>query len=626
MLRPPGPFRDLPIRRKLIVVGLATAISAVVLTTIIFLLSAYVLGRRSYQAGVDMLASIVADNLTAAVSFKDSKATRETLNALRATPTVRLACAYSLNFSLLAEMTRDSGRGCPSLPPPDQLWVKGGTVIDVHPIRFEGQRVGTLYLEGSLVLLGQQLRVQAIAALCGAFVGLIVAILIASRLHREIAGPITALSKTAAQISRDADYTVRARKLGNDELGTLVETFNDMVSGIERRDEELRAANRMKDEFLAALSHELRTPLNAIVGWLQILRTNPRDPAVVDQAIVRLDRNARAQVRLIEDLLDVSRIVSGKLDLKLAAVDLVAIVQAAIDVIRPSADAKGIVIAADLPASPCMASGDPDRLQQVLVNLLSNGVKFTSNEGHIQIRLSVSERTYVIAVEDDGIGIPPAFLPQVFDRFRQADGSITRQHGGLGLGLAIARDLIALHHGRLEAASAGPGQGATFTITLPRSLGESAPARQSRPGGTVRLTGLTVLVTDDDADARTVAEEALVAAGARVVVAADESESLSAVTEEEFDVFVCDLQMPRLDGYGLLREIRKQLAPRGRFLPAIAVTAHASVAEQVRARRAGFQQVVTKPYDFPVLVAAVAEAAGGMRLYASTPTAGPSHT
>ena len=608
MLRSLRSLRDAPIQRKLVIVGLATACSAIILSTIIFLISAYWLGRRNYQTGMDMLASIVGDNLTAAVAFKDVKAVSETLHALQATPTVHLACAYALDFSLLAQMTREPDRACPRLPPPDQLWVSAGTVYDVRAIKLDGRRVGTLYLEGNLVRLGEQLRIQAIAAVLGAFVGLVTATWIAMKLHRQIADPITSLSKTAAQISHDADYTVRATKAGEDEVGTLVDDFNDMVAGIERRDEELRAANRMKDEFLAALSHELRTPLNAIVGWLQILRTNPRDPAVVDQAIVRIDRNARAQVRLIEDLLDISRIVSGKLELKLSAVDLVSTIHAALDVIRPSADVKGITVAADLPEPPCLVLGDADRLQQVLVNLLSNGVKFTPNDGRIDVTLRTAGPNYTIAVRDNGIGIPKEFLPQVFDRFRQADGSITRQHGGLGLGLAIARDLIALHQGRLEASSPGPGEGATFRIVLPSSLGESAPARQARARGATRLDGLTILVTDDDADARTVAEEALSGAGARVVSASGADEALRASMTEVFDLVVCDLQMPDLDGYGLLRELRARASAKGRSFPAVAVTAHASVAEQTRARAAGFQQVVTKPYDFSVLIDAAAQA------------------
>jgi CheY-like chemotaxis protein/two-component sensor histidine kinase len=313
---------------------------------------------------------------------------------------------------------------------------------------------------------------------------------------------------------------------------------------------------------------------------------------------------------LIEDLLDVSRIVSGKLELTLSAVDLVPIVQAAVDVIRPSADAKRIRVAVELEAPPCFVSGDSDRLQQVLVNLLSNAVKFTPAEGRIGVRLQTVDGSYSMAVEDSGIGIAPEFLPQVFDRFRQADGSLTRQHGGLGLGLAIARDLIALHQGELRASSPGPGKGATFTVVLPKLLAQAAPAREPRARAEVHLDGLAVLVTDDDADAREVAREALSTAGARVVVAADAAGALTAIDNQEFDVFVCDIQMPKVDGYGLLSEMRQRTSRQGRFVPAVAVTAHAGVAEQERVRRAGYQEIVIKPYDFTTLAEAVAEAAG----------------
>jgi signal transduction histidine kinase/ActR/RegA family two-component response regulator len=605
--RSPRPFRDLPIRRKLVVLGWTTSISALLVSTVIFLISAYVLGRRSYQAGVEMLASIVADNLTASVSFKDPKAASETLHGLRATPTIHIACAYASDLSLLAEMTADGNRHCPATPPPDQQWVSRTTVIVVRPITFDNRRAGTLYLEGNLGRLGDQLRAQGFATVIGAMAGLIIATWVAARLHQEIADPIASLSRVSARISREGNYSVRATKAGNDEVGALVDTFNDMVAGIERREEELRAANRSKDEFLAALSHELRTPLNAIVGWLQILQTNSTDPTIVNQAIVRLDRNARAQVRLIEDLLDISRIVSGKLQLKLSAVDLVGITQAAVDVVRPSADAKHLQLGTELLPPPCFVSGDPDRLQQVLVNLLTNAVKFTPEGGRIDVRLAIAGASFTVAVRDTGIGIARGFLPQVFDRFRQADGSITRQHGGLGLGLSIARDLVNLHGGSLEVASQGIGRGATFTVTLPRLLDQNPPARAARAGPEVRLHGLSILVTDDDADSRDVARQALERAGARVVVASSASDALDVLQRETFDVLVCDIQMPDMDGCALLKTALERQS--GGTIAAVAVTAHAGETEQARVRSAGYQQVVIKPYDFIQLTQAVADAA-----------------
>jgi signal transduction histidine kinase/ActR/RegA family two-component response regulator len=604
-------FRDLPIQRKLVVLGWSTSVSALLVSTVIFLISAYLLERRSYLRGVEMLASIVADNLTAAASFKDVKSAAETLHALQATPTIHLACAYGSDLTLLAEMTNAQEHRCPSMPPPDQQWVSRATVIVVRPVTLDGGRVGTLYVEGNLARLVEQSRLQGLAALLAALVGLLIATWVALRLHPQILDPITSLSKVSSQISRDGNYALRAAKQGNDEVGALVDAFNDMVTHIERREEELRAANRLKDEFLAALSHELRTPLNAIVGWLQILRTNPTDPEIVNRAIVRLDRNARAQVRLIEDLLDISRIVSGKLELKLAAIDLPSVVQSAIDVVRPSAETKRIALDAALLPSPSLVSGDPDRLQQVLVNLLSNAVKFTPEGGRVAIELTATASTYSVTVTDSGIGIAPEFLPHVFDRFRQADGSITRQHGGLGLGLAIARDLVELHGGRLDAESPGLGQGATFTVVLPRLLADVAPAREPRRRDLVRLDGVVrVLVTDDDRDARDVARQALAAAGARVVLAGNAAETLAAREHQTFDVFVCDIQMPDVDGCTLLKQVRSRPNGTDGRIPAVAVTAHAGVAEQDRVRAAGYDQVVIKPYDFSVLTRAISDVLG----------------
>jgi signal transduction histidine kinase/CheY-like chemotaxis protein len=597
-------FRDLPIQRKLIVLGWTTSVSALVVSTIIFLASAYVLERRSYQGGVETLAAIVADNLTASASFDDSNTAAETLHALQGTPTIHLACAYGSSGSLLAEMASGTIRRCAVLPPPDQHHVSRTTVVVSRPIVLDDRRVGTLYVEGNLVRLDQQLQMQGVAAVLGAIGGLLIATMIAAGLRRQIVAPITSLSKVSAEISRDGNYAVRAKKEGNDEVGALVDAFNHLVDRVALREDELRLANRQKDDFLAALSHELRTPLNAIVGWLQILAANSADPEVVRQALVRLDRNAKAQVRLIEDLLDISRIISGKLELKLSTVDLVGIVHAAIDVARPSAEGKGLQLSSDLLASPAPVSGDPDRLQQVIVNLLANAVKFTPAGGRIEVTLEESDSTYVVSVHDTGIGISPDFLPHVFDRFRQADGSITRQHGGLGLGLSIARDLVAMHHGRLEASSAGPGSGATFTVVLPGLPADAVPSWDRSPDARVRLDGLTVLVVDDDADAREVARQALEPAGARVTVAASAAEALSALTRESIDVFICDIQMPDLDGCTLLRVIRGDR----HTMPAVAVTAHAGLAEQDRMREAGYGRIITKPYPFTELVETVSVA------------------
>jgi signal transduction histidine kinase/ActR/RegA family two-component response regulator len=603
-------FADLPIRRKLLLVAWIISASALTLMLTTFVIWSFVVGRRNVQSGLGLQAAILSGNLSAAVSFGDATSTNETLGALSGAPTIDLACAYTPS-GLLGQF--NSGRGglvCPAAVPPDidTVDMRGATIV--RAVTLKNERVGTLYIKGNLTRMLEQMRLQLIGGLLGFGVALFAAALIATRLHRSIADPILSLSATSAEIARGGDYSLRAGKSGNDEIGALVDVFNDMLSGIERRDEELRDANRMKDEFLAVLSHELRTPLNAIVGWLQILRMQPQDPAVVERALASLDRNARAQARLIEDLLDVSRIITGKLQLRMDVVDLCTVVEGSAEVLRPAAEAKKVALTVTIDANPpCLVSGDADRLQQAVSNILSNAVKFTGAGGAINLRLAATGSDYVVTVRDTGVGIEPEFLPRVFDRFRQADGSVTRHHGGLGLGLAIVRDLVALHGGRVEAASDGAGRGATFSIRIPQLLQAPAPAaRPASPSEVRRLDGLHVLVADDDADARSVAAQALQAAGAAVEMVAGGQEALALLERRQFDVFVCDIAMPDIDGYSLLQSIRQRERPKGQFMPAVAVTAHAGATEAARAHSAGYQGFVVKPYDFAVLSNAVASA------------------
>jgi signal transduction histidine kinase/ActR/RegA family two-component response regulator len=606
---PVSRFRDLPIRRKLVITGLVTSAVALVLTTTMFVISAYFIGRRNTRTGLQIQATIFANAMPSALAARDASLATDLLKPLLSTPTIDMACAYAMPPALVAQAIASPQRfSCPSQPPPDQEVATGATVVVVRPVLLDGQRVGTLYLRGNLVRLAEQLRLEVIAVVWGALIGLATAAVIAARLQRQIADPVLSLSRTAASISRGGDYSLRAEKHGNDEVGALVDTFNSMVAAVEERDGALRDVNRTKDEFLAALSHELRTPLTAIVGWLRILRDNRHDAGVVDQALDRLDRNAHAQARLIDDLLEVSRIVTGKIDLQLSSVDLGHVVETAVEVNRPVAEAKGITLSLDLGGRPCFVSGDPDRLQQIVSNLLSNAVKFTEAGGCVDVTLTAAGTSCAVAVSDTGAGIAPEFLPRIFDRFRQADGSVTRHHGGLGLGLSIARDLVELHGGRIEASSKGLKHGSTLTVVLPRLSSFLPREEDAAPPPAPRLDGLSILVADDDADARIVARAALVAAGARVELASDGARALTLVAQREFDVLVCDIAMPDVDGYSLLRQVRERQQARGEFTPAVAVTAHAAAGDREQASRAGYQSFVAKPYDFSALCRAVATA------------------
>jgi signal transduction histidine kinase/ActR/RegA family two-component response regulator len=378
---------------------------------------------------------------------------------------------------------------------------------------------------------------------------------------------------------------------------------------------EAERATRLKDEFVATLSHELRTPLNAIVGWASILRSDRR-AASVSQGLEVIERNAKAQAQMIEDLLDMSRIVSGKLRIDLQLIDPAAVVKAAAASIRPSADVKGIAIhAAVEPVG--MIYSDAGRLQQIIWNLLTNAIKFTAREGIVRVALVQLEGQAELSVSDTGQGIPPEFLPYVFDRFRQADASTTRRHGGLGLGLSIVKSLVDMHGGSVDARSDGEGQGATFTVRLPLvraqppmghlySTASILKPERSADHDEVTLSGLRVLVVDDEPDARALARRVLEERGADVVTVASAPEALAVVDGDRApSVVVSDIGMPDEDGYDFIRKLRALPGSAGR-IPAVALTALARNEDRKRALLAGYQTHISKPVDPAELVAVIA--------------------
>src|ERR1041385_3503312 len=379
---------------------------------------------------------------------------------------------------------------------------------------------------------------------------------------------------------------------------------------------EAEAANRVKDEFLSTLSHELRTPLTAIMGWADLLLNNEVESRKQKQAIETIFRNANSQCQLIDDLLEVSRIITGKLRLEFVACELRSIIEAAAESIRPTAEAKGVLLQLTLEPDAGPVFGDRERLQQVVWNLLSNGVKFTRAGGLVQVRLQQINSHVEIVVSDTGVGIKPDFLPHVFDRFRQADGSTTRTYGGLGLGLAIVRHLVELHGGTAWADSAGEGQGAQFTVRLPvmisyqqhfdEPFNRSAVAvGDSHRRELSSLTGLRILVVDDEVDARTLLTTMIERCGAQVVAVSSASEGLESIETWRPDVLIADIGIPVEDGYGLIRKVRALPKERGGQTPALALTAYARTEDRVRALSEGYQVHLAKPVDRYELAAVV---------------------
>ena len=440
-------------------------------------------------------------------------------------------------------------------------------------------------------------------------------------LLRELLPLFGALFRSEALAARSEVESKMARQAAT-QAAQLASKLDATRAELQQALNVAETASRARDEFLATVSHELRTPLTSIIGWIQLLRLG-RDEASLSEGLDTIDRNARAQSRLIEDILDFSRINAGKLRLDVQALDLTDIADAAIDIVRPAADAKGVRIERVLDSEAGHVSGDADRLQQVVWNLLSNAVKFTPKGGKVLIRLERIHSHCELTVSDSGQGISPKFLPFVFDRFSQADSSSTRAHAGLGLGLGIVRHLVELHGGTVQAFSPGEGKGATFAVRLPllvahhRTAEEVAghlepPAVRTAGHAFADLTGLSVLVVEDNDDSRRLLQTILERCGAAVEAAESVPTALRILAGTWPDIVISDIEMPGEDGYSLIRKIRLQ-EPPSRHVPAIALTAYTRSVDRVRALAAGFQTHMSKPVEPAELVATVKSLAAGGR-------------
>jgi signal transduction histidine kinase/CheY-like chemotaxis protein len=492
--------------------------------------------------------------------------------------------------------------------------VIGNNLLDLFP-ELNERRLDRQYkwaLEGQVRVLSQALHgflisMPAVSVEQG-FAQMQQAVRISPLSHEgRIIGTLTIIEDVTERVAREA------------ELQSQIEARSKLLASEKLARSEAERANRLKDEFLATISHELRNPLNAIMGWAHMMRLGKLTPANSERAVETIYRNAKSQAQLVADLLDVSRIISGKLRLDVRTIDLIYIVNAALDSIRPAADAKGIRLQTMLDPAAGPISGDADRLQQIVWNLLTNAVKFTPKGGRIQVKVQRIDSHVEIVVSDSGVGISKEFLPYVFDRFRQADASTTRIHGGLGLGLSIVHQLVDLHGGTASVHSEGEGQGAAFTITLPfvgviNSQKEEAtqPAQEKITPfeGLPSLQGLKVLVVDDEADTREVIREVLKECGSEVILSRSAAEALEAIEQFKPDILISDLGMPDEDGYSLISKIRALPAERGGQIPAAALTAYARAEDRMRVLRSGFQFHLPKPVDSAELVTVVASLAG----------------
>lgn len=593
--------------------GLVPALCTLVVVIVASVTVTSFTARRNTTRDIDAQAAIVGESISAALAFRDEDSARTTLRQLEARPNIDAVCVFDAGGGLFASYVLP-GRTCGSTLAENGLTAK--EVVVARPVNAGGRQLGTVVIAGNLSLFYQWIRIQAFIFIGALIAGTALALALTQLMQRAISKPVLDLATTADHLTTRRDYSLRAMKTTDDEVGRLAQSFNAMLDEIEHQNDALtveiaerKRAEYLKDQFLAAVSHELRTPLNAILGWLQILKTTEGGPERLARALESIERNARSQTRVIEDLLDVSRMTTGKLQVRMSVVDLCAIVTSAIESARPMITAKFIHLELDVPQEPCLISGDGDRLQQVASNLLSNAVKFTPADGSVTVALSTVGPDYVLSVSDTGVGISREFLPFVFDRFRQADGSMTRQYGGLGLGLAIVKEVTALHNGTVTAKSPGEGHGSTFTVRLPQLMVASQPAPFG-PATTLRagaqpLSGIRILVVDDDVDGLEIVKTVLSASGADVRTVPSGREAIAAWTDRPSDALLCDLAMPDMDGFQVLSLVRDLDAGSGHRTAAIALTAFATDEYRERCRSAGFDAQVGKPFDTYELTVAI---------------------
>ncbi len=633
-------FQTLRIRRKLVVMTAASTSAALLLAGGGFLVWDALAFRTFIERDVASQARVVSANVAPALVLNDEDAVGEAVSAFELRPPVVMACVYGADRRLVATYHRERSGRCP-----DESSVSSSFTFQearfVIPITYAGSRMGTLFVHRDLADMRERMlvglgTVAGLVAVCT-----VVALAVGALLQRSIVEPMLQLAAAARTVSDGKHGAPRLVPTANDEVGIVMHAFNDMLDRITERTTALsrankdlqreieertrveaertnllareRDANRLKDEFLATLSHELRTPLNAVLGWTRVLRGPGVEGDARARALESIERNARVQARLVEDLLEVSRIVTGKLRLDVRATDLAAIVDSALQVMRPAAVAKRIRLRADLRVRPAMTSGDPDRLQQVIWNLLSNAVKFTPVGGDVDVQLR-REDGFVLAIRDTGIGIERKFLPHVFEPFRQADGTASREHGGLGLGLAIVKQIVQLHGGTVRAESGGAGTGSTFEVHLPSELPAEDrlvrrdPSEIALPVPALDprlLDGIAVLVVDDDEDAVDLLCTIFASYGATTHRATTAGGAIQVLERAVPDVLVSDIAMPFEDGYSLIKRVRERSPARGGLVPAVALTAYASPGDRLAALAAGYQAHVSKPYEPSEVVALV---------------------
>jgi signal transduction histidine kinase len=582
------------VRLKTMVVVLATAFVALLVNAGALLVNEFRTFRDARLADVRTQAEIVGHASAAALAFGDNKEATKALSTLSPRDDVLAAALYRADGSLFAVYAHEGDASLlPGRAGPPEARAEGGLLRVTHAIVEGDQPVGSVHLvartqldERIVTFLGILAAVMALA--------LGVALLLSSWLEHVLTAPILEIDAAARNVVQRRDFSVRAKRTTDDEIGVLADAFNRMLSEVEARQEELRVADRRKDEFLATLAHELRNPLAPIRNALFLMKMTPGDARTVAASRDMIERQVGQMVRLVDDLIDVSRVTTGKLALRRERVQLGAVARNALEAVEPLAQARGQVIRTRLPETPVYITADPTRLSQVFLNLLNNAVKFTDPGGRIEFSAGLEGDELVATVRDEGIGIAPGMLEGIFDMFAQADRSLERSTAGLGVGLALSRRLVELHGGSIVARSEGQGKGSEFEVRIP-APGAAGEAERARALGRTAEGGKRhrILLVDDNEDYAQSLARVLNAMGNEVRVAHDGASGLEAAREFRPSVALLDIGMPRMNGFELARKLREMPETVATIL--LAVSGFSQPADRERGRQSGFDDYLVKP-------------------------------
>jgi signal transduction histidine kinase len=591
------------VRRKTMAVVIATTVIALLVSAGAMLFYEVRTLRETHLAELRTQAEIIGRASGPALAFKDPKAAAQDLLMLRGRPDIELAALYALDGTLFASYARAGQSGIPPRAGAPGYRVQGDSVTLFHAVTDANEDLGTVFLRSRA---GLRERMQDYVAILGSVLALSLAVawLVSVWLQRAVTGPILNVAGAARQVFERRDFSVRAEKRTEDEIGMLADTLNRMLADLEREMTErreaegaIRAADRRKDEFLATLAHELRNPLAPIRNALYIMQAARDNPAAVGEARAIIERQLAQMVRLVDDLLDVSRITTGKLNLRKEQVDARAVAQSAIEAVEPLARARGHALRVALPPTGVTLDADPTRLAQVFLNLLNNAIKFTDPGGRIDFEVELAAGELVARVRDSGVGIAAEMREEIFEMFAQADRSLERSTMGLGVGLSLARRLVELHGGTISVSSAGPGKGAEFVVRIPLA-GERQPAFRDDRAPLVRASSARphrILLADDNLDFASSFATLLRRMGNEVRVEHDGPAALAAAGEFRPEIAFLDIGLPKLNGFDLARRLRGLSATSGSKL--VAVTGWGQPSDRQLASEAGFDDYMVKPVE-----------------------------